>query len=154
MNDTPSKAVAVYTPPPILPYSVLWFEGLYYLSTTVSAIGIVIQWAKGMAGVTAVFLSLLLTFQVSLIWLAARRRKNWARKLLLAFFLIWSIGSILSTGLSSQSVDWQPPDLSIQAVKLIKILLETTALILAFSGHSRRWFYPRIAGRRDPKSPW
>jgi len=154
MNNTPSKALTVYTPPPILPYCVLWFEALFYVSTSVSAIGILLQWAKGMPGSTAIFLSLLLAFQISLIWLAARRRKNWARKLLLAFFLIWSIGSILSTGLSSQSPDWQPPDISIQAVKLTKIFLETIALILAFSGNSRRWFYPRISGHRDPKSPW
>lgn len=154
MNNTSSKAVTVYTPPVTLPYCVLWFEALYYVSTAVSAIGILLQWAKGMSGSSAVFLSILLTFQVALIWLAARRRKNWARRLLLAFFLIWSVGSILSTGLSSQSPDWQPPDISIQAVKLIKIFLETAALILAFSGHSRRWFYPRVAGRRDPKSPW
>lgn len=152
MIEQPTKTLIVQKPPRP-PGCVLWFERLFYISALLSAIGIAFDWAKGMNSVAAAAMSALLALQLMLIWLAARRRKNWARYLLLGLFLAWTIGGIISSGLGSQTPNWQPPDISIQAVKLAKILLETVGLILVLTGKSRQWFHQHI-GRRDPNRPW
>lgn len=131
---------ARYRPPPP---RVQWFERLFYASAFLSVIGITMEWASGIhpAGFAVLYLTLCL--QIFLIWQAARRRKNWARWLLVTFFLVWVISNIIDAGLGSRSPDWEPPEIPQQAVKLAKILLEDIGLILVFTGSSRRWFHPR-----------
>jgi hypothetical protein len=135
------------------PWRVLWFERLFYASAFLSVVAMALEWTKGMSLAAFAVMYFLLCAQLTLIWLASRRRKNWARWLLLIFFLVWVISGIVSTGLNSRSPDWEPAALSLQAVRVLKILLEDIGLILIFTGNARRWFSPHIH-HRDPNSPW
>jgi hypothetical protein len=153
MTIEQSKSLTVHhrlRPPP---GRVLWFERLFYTSAFLSVIGIALEWAKGMSIVAFAVMYVLLCSQVALIWLASRRRKNWARWLLLAYFLVWVISGVISAGLESRSPNWEPVAIPAQVVTLARILLEDIGLILMFTGSSRRWFHPRH-DHRDPNSPW
>lgn len=149
VEQTKPLAPAQNRPPP---GRVLWFERLFYASAFLSLVGIALEWANGIhpAGFAIMYLTLCL--QVFLIWKAARRRKNWARWLLVTFFLVWVISNVIDVGLGSRSPNWEPPEISQQAVKLAKILLEDIGLILVFTGSSRRWFHPRPRPTSD--NPW
>lgn len=150
VEQTKSLEHAKHRPPPS---RVLWFERMFYASAFLSLIGIAIEWADGIHAAGFVIMYLSLCLQLYLIWQASRRRKNWARWLLVTFFLVWVISNIIDVGLgSSRSPDWEPPEIPQQAVKLAKILLEDIGLILAFTGSSRRWFHPRP--RPTPDNPW
>lgn len=140
---------ARHRPPP---QRVLWFERLFYASAFLSVIGIGLEWADGIHIVGFVLMYATLCLQVFLIWQASRRRKNWARWLLVVFFLVWVIANIMDAGLGSRSPNWEPPAIPQQAVKIAKILLEDIGLILIFTGSSRRWFHPRPQPTYD--NPW
>lgn len=148
-HTKPLMMPASHRPPPP---RVVWFERLFYASAFLSVIGIGLEWANGIHAVGFVLMYATLCLQVWLIWQAARRRKNWARWMLLVFFLVWVISNIMDAGLNSRSPNWEPPAIPQQAVKLAKILLEDIGLILIFTGSARRWFHPRH--HQDPDHTW
>jgi len=125
-----------------MPSNVARFEKLMYLSLGISVILSIRRWYAGdLTGATFLGPAFNLVFFVLFIWLAARRRKNWARWILLLAFIasmdvvvevllpIWRTEGLDSTlGLSSQ------------------LLAQLIALIFIFTGNARAWFRQSTAG--------
>lgn len=132
------------------PARVLWFERLFYCSIFLSFVRLAIEWPSGMELLSFVSRYALLLIQVVLIWLASRRRKNWARLLLLAIFLVWAASDLLRAGFGGRPTAVDPQRIALQALVVIQILLENTGLILAFTGISRRWFHPHLHRDGEP----
>ena len=132
------------------PGRVLWFERLFYCSVFLSFVRIIIEWPSGMELLSFVSRYTFLICQILLIWLAARRRKSWARWLLLIFFLVWAVTDLLRAGFDGRPTVVELRTIALQVMVMIQIALENIALILAFTGISRRWFNPHLHRQGEP----
>jgi hypothetical protein len=122
-----------------VPRNVVWFEALMYLSLTLDALSVAFQdrtpapdMTDSMvttATLTAAGLILLLVF---LVWLAAQRRKNWPRWVLIGS-LVLSVLSLLQilgeSGLAFES-----------GIEIISCALTAAGLYLSYTGDARGWF--------------
>jgi hypothetical protein len=77
------------------------------------------------------------SFVVALIWLAARRQKNWARWLLLYLFMFETVTAL-----------WSSAYLQTRAFyglfRALITLMEASAYYFAFTGESAAWFARRL----------
>jgi hypothetical protein len=122
------------------PGRVLWFERLFYLSAALSLVRFLLDRPDHMPTVSFVVLYILLMLQLLLIWLTARRRKNWARWVLLVFFVLWVTAGLVYDGVTG-GVGWKSPSTVSVVLRLAQLLFEDIGLILIFTGRSsRRWF--------------
>ena len=122
-----------------VPRNVVCFEALMYLSLTLDALSVAFQdrtpapdMTDSMvttATLTAAGLILLLVF---LVWLAAQRRKNWPRWVLIGS-LVLSVLSLLQilgeSGLAFES-----------GIEIISCALTAAGLYLSYTGDARGWF--------------
>jgi hypothetical protein len=118
-----------------VPRDVLRFEVLLYLSLLLDAL------SAALFGVTAdgsdkpfvsFFSALIIAGLVFLVWLAARRQKNWARWTVFGFFvltLILYIGSI-----NEMSFGFK------EFVDVISVGLSAFGFYFSFTAEARRWF--------------
>ncbi len=118
-----------------VPRDVLRFEILLYLSLLLDAL------SAALFGVTAdgsdkpfvsFFSALIIAALVFLVWLAARRQKNWARWTVFGFFvltLILYIGSI-----NEMSFGFK------EFVDVISVGLSAFGFYFSFTAEARRWF--------------
>jgi len=86
-----------------------------------------------------------------LIWLAARRRKSWARWVL-AVLIVWNFGSTLYTAVwlvvnsSTFAQVLGEKSLIEGALHAVRAVIELVALILVYTGNAREWFArPQLA---------
>jgi len=121
-----------------LPTNVFYFEVLLYLSLLLDALSMpfrddALDDAAGMSPPAAKLITaaLILAF-VGLVWLAARRRKNWARMVLLAALAL----SVLSIAEVLRVVGWQ----FTTVLDVVSALLTALGLYLSFTGDARGWF--------------
>ena len=120
--------------------NVVRFEQLMYLSLGIGTVQLPFQWNQSVAkfhdlgGATFVLFvwTGALATRMLLIWLVARRRKNSARKLLMAMFVI---STVAFTG---QKIDISPAD----GFFFVSYLCQIVALLLIFTGNAREWFEP------------
>ena len=122
-----------------VPRNVLLFEVMLYLSLMLDALSVAFQDRTPDAGVTsstitiatamAGFLILLLLYFV---WLAARRRKNWPRWVLVASLGLSVISLLQITGESGVQVD--------SAIEIVSCILTAAGLYFSFSGDAQGWF--------------
>ncbi len=146
-QSTPQVAQAAISSS--LPSRIAWFERLLYAAAVVSVIRLAIDQPKGIdIGALAAWYVLLI-IQLSLIWLAARRRKMWACWVLLGFFLTWVLFNILRDAVDLQSAGWVPPNPVSVGLRFGQMVIEGIGLILVFSRRGRRWFNPNVGHRRD-----
>jgi hypothetical protein len=125
-----------------LPSNVARFEQLMYLSLGVAFIGWALSWnrlvaiARPVGGAYFVLFTLLFSvaFMMFLIWLVARRRKNWARWLLL---IIGVLGLPSYISRLPQLLHAQPLAGGLSAAQLP---IQAIALLLVFTGNAREWF--------------
>jgi hypothetical protein len=127
-----------------MPTNVSRFERLAYLSIVlglISAVATTIVLATlnpSIAGLAITFTlgvsSILLILQAVLVWLAARHRKNWARIVL----LIWFVISLLSTLYHLPGL--LHAGLYFGSLYCCATLAMTFALYFVFSGNSHEWF--------------
>lgn len=124
------------------PGRVLWFERLFYVSAALSVMRFAINWPDHMSVVLFLAVYALLVLQLFLIWLTARRHKNWARWVLLAFFIISATASLIYDGMTG-GTKWEMQSTATVVIRFVQLLLEDVGLILIFTGRStRRWFMP------------
>ncbi|HXN87115.1 MAG TPA: hypothetical protein VN867_13665 [Candidatus Binataceae bacterium] len=125
-----------------MPSNVARFEQLMYLAIAFGVIEAALNWnravleADPVGGATFVVIvqgSILLS-DVILIWLIARRRKNWARWLALISFLV-EIPFRVNT-----YIDLFQTDAFAGVLSAAQDLLQMIALYLVFTGDARDWF--------------
>ena len=132
-----------------MPAQVALFERLYYASLALGLINSALQFdhftrMASVAFVISVQL-LVLVFLVLMIWLVARRRKNWARWLMLILFVV-------GTPLSIPTI-WQTFQVNILwgGISVVQIILQAAAIYFVFTADARAWFRPSNAAATRPE---
>jgi hypothetical protein len=113
-----------------------------YLSLGIGLIQIASGWNRAIQQFTAPrgaafpLLVQLFTFAtlILFIWLIARRRKNWARWLLL---IITAVGTPGYVGVLRRVLHFEP---ILGVVSIVQDVLQLIALVLIFTGDAREWF--------------
>jgi hypothetical protein len=122
-----------------VPKNVLWFEVLLYLSLTLDAVSVAFEDRTPHADVTESAIAVNTVIEASLIlllvyfvWLAAQRRKNWPRWVL--------IGSLVLSVVSlTQLIGDNGVELS-SAIEIVSCALTAAGLYFSFTGDARGWF--------------
>jgi hypothetical protein len=122
-----------------LPRNVLWFEVLLYLSLTLDSLSVAFQDRTPTADITdsmivteTVMSACLILLMVYLVWLAAQRRKNWPRWVLIGSLVLslYSLVAILGdTGLALDS-----------GIEIISCALTAAGLYYSYTGDAKGWF--------------
>jgi branched-subunit amino acid permease len=122
-----------------LPRNVLWFEVLLYLSLTLDSLSVAFQDRTPTADITdsmivteTVMAACLILLMVYLVWLAAQRRKNWPRWVLIGSLVLslYSLVAILGdTGLALDS-----------GIEIISCALTAAGLYYSYTGDAKGWF--------------
>jgi hypothetical protein len=123
----------------IVPKHVLWFEVLLYLSLALDALSVAFQdrtpdgeMTEGMIVVANVVAACLILTFVYLVGLAAQRRKNWPRWVLMAS-LAFSVLSLMQViGDSGLQLD--------SCIEIFSCFLTASGLYFSFTGDARGWF--------------
>jgi hypothetical protein len=112
---------------------------LLYLSLTLDALSVAFQDRTpsddltestiAVATVTEAFLILLLVYFV---WLAAQRRKNWPRWVLVALLALSGISLVLDIGGNGLELD--------SAIEFVSCALTAAGLYFSFTGDAKGWF--------------
>ena len=122
-----------------VPKNVLWFEVLLYLSLTLDALSVAFQDRTPNADVTestiaaaTVIAACLILLMVYFVWLAAQRRKNWPRWVLVGSLVL----SVISLG---QSIGDSGVELE-SAIEIFSCALTAAGLYFSFTGDAKGWF--------------
>ena len=122
-----------------VPRNVIWFEVLLYLSLTLDALSVAFQdrtasgeMTEQVIAMATVTVGAMIVLLVYFVWLAAQRRKNWPRWVLIAA-LIMSVYSLVDviggTGLALDS-----------AIEVVSCALTAAGLYFSFTGDAKGWF--------------
>jgi len=122
-----------------IPRNVLWFEVLLYASLALDALSVAFQDRTPSAEMTqstimiatmlAACLILLLFYFV---WLAAQRRKNWPRWVLVGSLVLSVISLLQIVGDGGLQVD--------SAIEVVSCALTAAGLYCSFTGDAKGWF--------------
>jgi heme/copper-type cytochrome/quinol oxidase subunit 4 len=122
-----------------VPKNVLWFEVLLYLSLTLDALSVAFQDRTPTAEVTAstiaaatVIAACMILLMVYFVWLAAQRRKNWPRWVLVASLVLSVISLAQTLGDSGVQLD--------SVIEVASCALTAAGLYFSFTGDARGWF--------------
>jgi len=122
-----------------VPKNVLWFEVLLYLSLVLDALSVAFQDRTPSAELTestimiaTVMAACLILLLVYFVWLAAQRRKNWPRWVLVASLGLSVISLLQITGDSGVQVD--------SAIEIVSCILTAAGLYFSFTGDAKGWF--------------
>lgn len=120
-----------------VPSNVLRFEVATYLSLILDTLSAALQAmsvdnAEQVNGAVNIINVLFILTFVFLVGLAARRRKNWARMILLAALVLATVS--LTGTLSSEGAQFT------SGIDLISVALTAYGLFCSFTGNARGWF--------------
>ena len=121
-----------------IPKNVWWFEVLLYASLTLDALSAAFFGVVGddAAGATQAFVSFLtavfIAALVLLVWLAARRQKNWARWTLFGLFVLTIV--LYADSLSEMTFSVRT------LVDLLSLAASALGFYFSFSSEARQWF--------------
>jgi heme/copper-type cytochrome/quinol oxidase subunit 4 len=122
-----------------LPKNVLWFEVLLYLSLTLDALSVAVQdrtptaeSPESMIAVATIMSGGVILLLVYFVWLAAQRRKNWPRWVLLAALVLSLISLVPVIGDSGLQLD--------NAIEIVSCALTAAGLYFSFTGDAKGWF--------------
>jgi hypothetical protein len=122
----------------VRPSTVVRFELLTWLSLVLGVVGVALSFETYVrqSGVAFVLIVQSFTFAVLalLIWLIARRGKNWARWV---FTVLFVLGLPLSLPMVWASL---APITLAGVISVVQIALQVVALVFVFSPQSRPWF--------------
>ena len=122
-----------------VPKNVVWFEVLLYLSLTLDALSVAFQdrtpsaeiSGSTIAAATVIAAGLIL-LMVYFVGLAARRRKNWPRWVLVASLVLSVISLAQTIGSSGVELD--------SAIEIVSCALTAAGLYFSFTGDAKGWF--------------
>ena len=126
--------------PATIPKNIFYFEVLLYLSLALDALSMPFRdesfdnLPDMTASVGKLITAALILLFVYLVWLAAHRRKNWARMVLLASLVMSVLSTVASIGQAGLQID--------TVVDVVSALLTAFGLYLSFTGDAVGWFTP------------
>jgi heme/copper-type cytochrome/quinol oxidase subunit 4 len=122
-----------------VPKNVLWFEVLLYLSLTLDALSVAFQdrrptdeVSQSTIAVATLIAACLILLMVYFVHLAADRRKNWPRWVLMASLVLSVISLAQSIGDSGVELD--------SAIEIVSCALTAAGLYFSFTGDAQGWF--------------
>jgi len=122
-----------------VPKNVLWFEVLLYLSLTLDALSVAFQdrtptdqLPASTIGAETVIDGCLILFLVYLVWLAAQRRKNWPRRVLIGVLALSAFSLLLDLGGNGLQLD--------SAIEIVSCALTAAGLYFSYTGDAQGWF--------------
>jgi uncharacterized BrkB/YihY/UPF0761 family membrane protein len=122
-----------------VPKNVLWFEVLLYLSLTLDAMSVAFQdrtpseeMTEQLIMVATMMAAFLILLMVYFVWLAAQRRKNWPRWVLVASLVLSVIQLVQIIGDSGVALD--------SAIEIVSCALTAAGLYYSFTGDAKGWF--------------
>ena len=122
-----------------VPKNVLWFEVLLYLSLTLDALSVAFQdrtpsdeVSESTIAVATLIAACLILLMVYFVNLAAQRRKNWPRWVLVGSLVL----SVISLG---QSLVDNGVELD-SAIEIVSCALTAAGLYFSFTGDAQGWF--------------
>ncbi|MBN8981319.1 MAG: hypothetical protein J0I29_08600 [Rhizobiales bacterium] len=126
--------------PAKIPQNIFYFEVLLYLSLAIDALSMPFRddsfenLPDMSAPVAKLVTAALILLFIYLVWLAARRRKNWARMILmvsLALSAVSIVGTVSDNGIQIETV-----------IDVVSAALTAFGLYLSFTGDAVGWFAP------------
>ncbi len=129
----------------MVPHNILRFEALLYASLLLDTLSMVVRDDGGdleaaSSGTERGVSALLILVFVGLVWLAARKRQNWARWVLIAAFAL-SCVAVLATITSGDAGAGVLFD-------IVSSVLTAAGLYYSFTGDAQGWFEPDRDGAR------
>jgi hypothetical protein len=122
-----------------IPRNVLWFEVLLYASLVLDALSVAFQdrtpttdMTESTIMIATVLAACLILLLFCFVWLAARRRKNWPRWVLLASLVLSVISLVQIIGENGLQLD--------SAVEVVSCALTAAGLYLSTAGDAKGWF--------------
>jgi O-antigen ligase len=122
-----------------IPRNVLWFEVLLYLSLTLDALSVAFQDRTPSGDITestimvaTVLAACLILLLFYFVWLAAQRRKNWPRWVLLASLALSVISLFQIVGDGGLQID--------STIEVVSCALTAAGLYFSFTGDAHGWF--------------
>jgi hypothetical protein len=122
-----------------IPRNVLWFEVLLYMSLVLDALSIAFQdrtpsgdTTESVIMVANVLAACLILLMFYLVGLAARRRKNWPRWVLVASLVLSVISLLQIVGDDGMQAD--------SAIEVVSCALTAAGLYFSYTGDAKGWF--------------
>jgi O-antigen ligase len=122
-----------------IPKNVFWFEALLYMSLTLDALSVAFQDRTPSGDITestimisTVLAACLILLLFYFVWLAAQRRKNWPRLVLLASLVLSVISLFQIVGDGGLQID--------SAIEVVSCALTAAGLYFSFTGDAKGWF--------------
>jgi|ERR1700722_14852636 hypothetical protein len=122
-----------------LPKNVFWFEVLLYLSLVLDALSAAFQdrtpsgdMTESVIATTTVIAACLILLLVYFVWLAAHRRKNWPRWVLVAALVLSVMSLVQMISESGLQLD--------SAIEIVSCALTAAGLHFSFTGDAKGWF--------------
>ena len=122
-----------------IPRNVLWFEVLLYMSLVLDALSVAFQDRTPSGDITestimvaTVLAACLILLLVYFVWLAAQRRKNWARWALVASLVLSVIALVPIVGETGVQFD--------SGIEIVSCALTAAGLYFSFTGDAVGWF--------------
>ena len=122
-----------------VPKNVLWFEVLLYLSLTLDALSVAFQdrtpsaeVSESTIAVATLVAACLILLMVYFVRLAAQRRKNWPRWVLVGSLVLSVISLAQNIGDNGVELD--------SAIEIVSCALTAAGLYFSFTGDAQGWF--------------
>lgn len=122
-----------------VPRNVFWFEVLLYVSLMLDAISVAFQdrtpsqeMTEQMIMAASIVAGAMILLLVYFVYLAARKRKNWPRWVLLATLVLSVIELIEVIGANGVGFD--------SGIEIVSCILTTAGLYFSFTGDAKGWF--------------
>ncbi|CCE00300.1 hypothetical protein [Bradyrhizobium sp. STM 3809] len=122
-----------------VPRNVLWFEVLLYISLMLDALSVAVsdrtptfEMTESMITQQTIFSGVMILLMFYFVYLAAQRRKNWPRWVLLGALVLSDIGLIEVINQKGMTLD--------AGIEVISCALTTIGLYYSFTGDARGWF--------------
>jgi len=122
-----------------VPRNVLWFEVLLYISLMLDALSVAVSdrtptfdMTEDMITAQAVLNGVVILLLFYFVYLAAQRRKNWPRWVLLAALMLSGISLLQVIGQKGMTLD--------AGIAVISCALTMMGLYYSFTGDARGWF--------------
>jgi len=133
-----------------MPRNVVRFERLIYVSLVIGLIAALADFSRltSLGPILSIIAGNVagLAAMVLLTWLIARRRKNWARWVLLALYVIglpFVLGGLFISEVGDVKVG--RANLFVMSLVALQAIAQAAALVYVFSGEARAWFSGRGA---------